>query len=150
MMNGSVLLFSTGYFLVFRLKWPYLSKSGRIRGEMAVSYSRVYATMAQHEDKKSIILQYINDESSINLSALLKKLGVGYTERTTRRWLAEIVKNGSVIKLGEKRGTRYKAASSMNSDAPLRSRLGFSGRLFPDGRRHARRSFSVDSYNNRP
>lgn len=60
--------------------------------------------------KKLAVLHYLSQEAeSISLHELLKKLGDTYTERSVRRWLAEMVKEGLVEKIGDKRGTKYKA-----------------------------------------
>lgn len=60
--------------------------------------------------KKLAVLHILSQETEfISLYELLKKLGTTYTERSVRRWLAEMIKEGLVAKLGDKRGTRYKA-----------------------------------------
>ncbi len=60
------------------------------------------------EDKKVAVLSQLKEEAEpINLSGLLKKLGKSYRERSLRRWLTDMVKEGSVEILGRKRATKY-------------------------------------------
>lgn len=51
----------------------------------------------------------------ITLKALLAQLGEGYSERSLRRWLAEMVQEGLVEKIGEKRATTYQPLASSKS-----------------------------------
>jgi len=46
---------------------------------------------------------------AISLSELMVILGPNYFDRTVRRWLGDMVTEGLVEKLGQKRGTRYRA-----------------------------------------
>ncbi|HEX4839987.1 MAG TPA: Fic family protein [Rhabdochlamydiaceae bacterium] len=60
------------------------------------------------QTKKMAVLEQLREEAEpIGLLELLKKLGEAYTDRTLRRWLAEMVKEGSVEILGRKKGTKY-------------------------------------------
>lgn len=73
------------------------------------------------QTKKLAVLHQLSEEASpIGLHELLEKLGSNYTERSVRRWLAEMIKEGLVEKLGNKRGTKYKAIQriSQHEDTP--------------------------------
>jgi fido (protein-threonine AMPylation protein) len=60
------------------------------------------------KEKKLAVLHHLSEEAEpISLNALLNKLGVEYTARSVRRWLAEMVNKGLVEKTGDKRGTKY-------------------------------------------
>lgn len=60
------------------------------------------------QDKKLAVLHQLSQESApIGLLELLKKLGKDYIQRSVRRWLSEMIKEGIVEKMGLKRGTRY-------------------------------------------
>ena len=53
------------------------------------------------------VLHQLNQEPApIRLQELLEKLGSNYTERSVRRWLAEMIREGLVEKLGNKHGTK--------------------------------------------
>ena len=63
------------------------------------------------DDKKLAVLELLQQQSEpISLNELLKLLGSGYSDRSLRRWLANMVEAGLVKKTGRKRGTRYLAA----------------------------------------
>ncbi len=51
-----------------------------------------------------------NQNLWLSLKELLNILGPGFAERTTRRWLHEMVQEGKVKKIGQKRSTHYQAA----------------------------------------
>lgn len=64
-------------------------------------------------EKKMAVLHQLNQEMKpISLGDLLKKMGKRYVERSLRRWLAEMVKEGSVEILGRKKATKYQAVKS--------------------------------------
>ncbi|MFA6036733.1 MAG: Fic family protein [Legionellales bacterium] len=59
-------------------------------------------------DKKLAVLMAIKQmHEPISLPDLLKYLGEGYAERTTRRWLQELIEEKLLEKKGQKRGTLY-------------------------------------------
>lgn len=61
-------------------------------------------------DNKMAVLRRLGLESEpISLPELMVCLGEGYKERSVRRWLGLLVKEGSVKKIGQKRGTKYSA-----------------------------------------
>jgi Fic family protein len=62
-------------------------------------------------------------EQALGLSEILALLPEEYAERSVRRWLAEWVAQGVVIKSGRKRGTRYRAASRSTAIAYVRQPL---------------------------
>lgn len=62
------------------------------------------------KNKKLAVLHQLRQEiAPIGLANLLKKLGNHYVERSVRRWLAEMIKEGLVEKQGHKRWTKYQA-----------------------------------------
>ena len=69
------------------------------------------------KDKKLAVLHQLSQESDpISLLHLLEKLGMGYVERSVRRWLTEMVNDGLVEKIGHKRGTRYQVIHRAKRD----------------------------------
>jgi len=64
--------------------------------------------MVSQGKKMAVLDQLRLEQEAISLKGLLEKLGPEYAERSVRRWLSELVKEGIVEKLGEKRGTKYK------------------------------------------
>lgn len=59
-------------------------------------------------DKKLAVLQQLEKESyPVALPQLLFKLGENFKERSVRRWLHELVQEGSVQKIGQKKATKY-------------------------------------------
>ncbi|EKD77202.1 MAG: hypothetical protein ACD_42C00441G0002 [uncultured bacterium] len=64
-----------------------------------------------NKDKKKVaVLRALQQQSeSIQLPTLLKMLGKNFAERSVRRWLNELVAEHRVEKLGQKRGTYYRA-----------------------------------------
>jgi hypothetical protein len=60
--------------------------------------------------KKMAVLDQLRQESlAVSLPQLMQKLPFSCSERTLRRWLADMVKAGFIDKLGNKRGSKYKA-----------------------------------------
>lgn len=73
---------------VFRIKWPYMST----------------------KSKKMAVLKALQDhQAHLGSLELQKLLGADYPERTLRRWLNEMVSEGLVLRLGQKRATQYQA-----------------------------------------
>ncbi len=67
-------------------------------------------------DKKMAVLHRLSQESeTISLLELLKKLGEEFAERSVRRWLMEMIKEGLVEKIGSKRATKYRATTRAQS-----------------------------------
>ena len=59
-------------------------------------------------DKKIRVLHQLSLESEpVSIQQLLSKIGEGFSERTVRRWLSQMVKEGLVGRFGQKRGTTY-------------------------------------------
>jgi len=66
-------------------------------------------------DKKLGVLHQLSQEAEpISLPDMLEKLGSSYVERSVRRWLAEMIKEGLVEKIGHKRGTKYQVIYRAN------------------------------------
>ncbi len=63
--------------------------------------------MSKNQDKVAVFERLKEQETPISLPELLNALGQDYSDRSLRRWLAEWVKKGIVLKKGKKRGTRY-------------------------------------------
>ena len=62
--------------------------------------------------KKLAVLECLESAGgALGVPELLALLPSGYAERSVRRWLRELVDEGSVAKSGRKRGTRYRAVS---------------------------------------
>jgi Fic family protein len=60
------------------------------------------------KNRKIAVLHKLSQQSKpITLHELLEKLDHGYVERTVRRWLAEMINEGLVEKVGQKKSTRY-------------------------------------------
>ena len=62
-------------------------------------------------NRKLAVLAKLNEKTRpVSLEELIGELGEGCPERTVRRWLAEMVKEGLVEKTGNKRSTKYQLA----------------------------------------
>lgn len=60
--------------------------------------------------KKMAVIELLGRQTQpIGIRDLLSLLGDGYPERSVRRWLSEFIEKGKVVKIGNKRGTRYYA-----------------------------------------
>lgn len=59
------------------------------------------------EIEKMILEQLSHQNTPISLTDLITKMDRNYPERTVRRWLSKFVASGLVVKLGEKRGSKY-------------------------------------------
>ena len=67
------------------------------------------------KDRKLAVLHRLSQETEwLGLKELLHALEGEYTERSVRRWLAEMVKEGLIEKLGSKRGTKYRVMHRAN------------------------------------
>jgi len=65
--------------------------------------------MGFKDKKMSVFQQLIKEAEPIALLDLLKKTGKKCTDRTLRRWLTQLVKEGKVEVLGRRRATKYQA-----------------------------------------
>ena len=62
-------------------------------------------------DNKMVILRQLGQESEpVSLPELLEKLGTNFKERSVRRWLNQLIQEGTARKIGQKRGTKYLVA----------------------------------------
>lgn len=62
-----------------------------------------------NKQKKVAVLTALRGQSQpIQLPELLKILGPEFAERSVRRWLSDLVSNGQVEKIGQKRATQYR------------------------------------------
>ena len=57
----------------------------------------------------------------LSLREILDKLPQAYAERSVRRWLARLVHDDQVIKIGAKKGTRYRANEVLSRQSPQQS-----------------------------
>ena len=67
--------------------------------------------MSLRDNKMAVLRQLGLESEPIGLPELMLRLGEGFKERSVRRWLGLLVEEGSVKKIGQKRGTKYFAAS---------------------------------------
>lgn len=66
--------------------------------------------------KKLAVLDALAEVAGpIGLPALMQQLPGDFTERSVRRWLADLADEGQVLKTGRKRGTRYQIATAFRS-----------------------------------
>ena len=65
--------------------------------------------MAKKEKRMAVLTALYQYNRPITLNELLKILGPGFAERTIRRWVNEMVNEGVVKKIGEKRSSAYQA-----------------------------------------
>ncbi len=64
--------------------------------------------MKLRDKKVAVTYQLSQEREPISLKKLMIKLGGGYAERSVRRWMAAMVKEGLIERFGNKRATRYK------------------------------------------
>lgn len=74
------------------------------------------------QTKKFAILHRLRQESDpISVQELIQKLGGNYAARSVRRWLAELIREGFIDRLGNKRSSRYAISQQKTiSTAPFR------------------------------
>lgn len=73
-------------------------------------------------EKKHHVLEHLQKETDpIALKELLEKLGESYSERSVRRWLAEMIQEGDVEKFGSKRSAKYLATHSVSKKTNAQS-----------------------------
>jgi DNA-binding transcriptional ArsR family regulator len=66
-------------------------------------------------DKKLAVLRFLGQEGGpVSLNEILTKLNSDLKERTVRRWLDELVREGLVEKTGLKRAMRYRVLQQKN------------------------------------
>ena len=63
--------------------------------------------MNTHQKKQTVIHLLSQYKGPVSLTKLLQQLGEGFAERTVRRWLSELVCDGSIKKIGLKKATQY-------------------------------------------
>jgi fido (protein-threonine AMPylation protein) len=72
--------------------------------------------MSLRDNKMAVLRQLSLEPEPISLPELIHRLGEGFKERSVRRWLNLLVKEGTVKKMGQKRGTKYIAAGRSNEE----------------------------------
>ena len=72
--------------------------------------------MSIRDNKMAVLRQLGLSAEPMTLSDLMLRLGKGVKERSLRRWLALLIEEGSVIKVGQKRGTKYIAAKRLGDE----------------------------------
>lgn len=71
-------------------------------------------------DKKLSVLKILSQEATaISLSVLIDRLEAPFNERTIRRWLAEMIEEGLVEKIGDKRSAKYRISSKSRENNHL-------------------------------
>ncbi len=65
-------------------------------------------------DDKLAVFRQLQEMAPASLKELLGKLGFGFKERSVRRWLAEMVEQGLVEKIGNRRATKYRVMQGAN------------------------------------
>ena len=76
--------------------WPYITEIGRIMS---------------NSGRKMAVLEVLDDQSKpLGLPQILALLPSEFPERTVRRWLAEFVDEGRLVRTGRRRGTRYETS----------------------------------------
>lgn len=63
--------------------------------------------MSLRDNKLAVLRQLSQESEPISLLDLLLKLRSDFKERSIRRWLNELVEEGMIKKIGQKRGTKY-------------------------------------------
>jgi len=63
--------------------------------------------MSLRDNKMGVLRQLGLESESIGVPVLTLRMGNGFRERSVRRWLSLLVKDGSAKKIGQKRGTKY-------------------------------------------
>jgi hypothetical protein len=69
----------------------------------------------------AVVAILAKQKRALGLPEILTLLPPSYAERSVRRWLAELVDDGVVIKSGQKRGTRYEIASPQSGPSEFPS-----------------------------
>lgn len=69
--------------------------------------------MHKINQKLAVLMAIQNMDNWVGLHTLLNYLDTGLAERSVRRWLNELIAEGLVEKKGQKKGTRYKAITSI-------------------------------------
>jgi len=69
--------------------------------------------MSLRDNKMAVLRQLGLESDPISLPELMARLGSEYKERSVRRWLDLLVKEGSVKKIGQRRATKYLAAGRL-------------------------------------
>jgi len=75
------------------------------------------AVMSLRDNKMAVLRQLGLEPEPISLPELMLRLGKGFKERSVRRWLGLLIDEGSVKKIGQKRGTKYLAAGRLDEVA---------------------------------
>jgi len=63
--------------------------------------------MSLRDNKIAVLRQLGLESEPISMPDLLTKLGEGFKERSVRRWLSLLVREGMIRKVGQRRGTKY-------------------------------------------
>ena len=71
--------------------------------------------MKTHDKKRTIFQVLCKEHDFISLPVLLSKLGSDIKERSLWRWLNEMVQEGIVEKIGQKRTTQYRVVKKQNN-----------------------------------
>ena len=72
--------------------------------------------MSLRNNKMAVLRQLGLESEPVSLPYLTEKLGPKFKERSVRRWLNLLIKDGAVEKIGQKRGTKYIAAGRLTEE----------------------------------
>lgn len=78
--------------------------------------------MGYKAKKMAVYYRLCQEIEAVSLKNLVNILGGSYSERSLRRWLAEMAKEGLVQRQGAKRGTRYQVIQSIASSVSMPKR----------------------------
>lgn len=100
---------------VFSSLRPNFLKNGRIFVKVAV-LGDIEAKMSVRDNKMAVLRHLGQESEAISLPDLLEKLGGEFKERSVRRWLNQLIQEGAVKKIGQKRGTKYLVIGRKNDE----------------------------------
>src|SRR5437773_2322071 len=72
--------------------------------------------MSLRDNKMAILRQLGVESEPIGMPDLMLRLGEGFKERSVRRWLNLLVRDGAVEQIGRKRATKYIAVRRAKED----------------------------------
>ena len=75
--------------------------------------------MAENSKKVAVLNVLIEQAGFMDLHEILANLPDSFADRSVRRWLAELTEEGRVIRVGRKRGTRYRVSETLLTEGPF-------------------------------
>ena len=95
---------------VFLDFWPYF-------GYKEVSKEGIF--MKRSLIKLEVLRILRSQDNSLSLNEILREIGDKCSERSLRRWIAELVTEGFVQKVGQKRSTKYNSVKALTEKSSL-------------------------------